>query len=82
MKKVCDNGYKNYLKSRPTASKDSVKRAKNIDLRQMNVHPLFKNISVNEAGRLNFVDKIKNYKPAMVISFIYFLFFSVLKLFY
>ncbi|KAK7603245.1 hypothetical protein V9T40_003244 [Parthenolecanium corni] len=67
MKKVCNNGYKNYIKSRPGASKDSVRRAKNIDVEKMRIHPLFAKICHSESKKFEFINKVKNYKPKTTI---------------
>lgn len=69
MKKVCNNGYKNYIKSRPGASKDSVRRAKNIDVEKMRIHPLFAKICHSESKKFEFINKVKNYKPKTVKNF-------------
>lgn len=66
MKKLCVNGYKNYVKSRPSASKDSVRRSKNIDLEKMRPHPSLTRTFGAESERLAFISKMKNYKPKMV----------------
>lgn len=42
MLKVTKNAYKQYLKSRPAPSSESVKRIKNLDLTSVQVHPIFK----------------------------------------
>lgn len=63
---MCANGYKNYLKSRPAASRDSVKRAKTIELDKIRTHPLFESICDSETENLEFVRKMKNYKPQIV----------------
>lgn len=70
MKKVCNNGYKNYIKSRPGASKDSARRAKNIDTEKMRNHPVFAKICNSESKKFEFINKMKNYKPKMVRVFI------------
>lgn len=69
MKKVCNNGYKNYIKSRPGASKDSVRRAKNIDTEKMRIHPVFMKICNSESKKFEFIHEMKNYKPKMVKEF-------------
>lgn len=38
--KVCGNGYKLYLKSRPAASSESIKRMKELDCVTLSNHPL------------------------------------------
>ena len=41
LRQVAANGYKQYIKSRPNASSESVKRSKQIDTATLPVHPLF-----------------------------------------
>lgn len=66
LKKVCTNGYKNYVKSRPAASKDSVRRAKNINLEKMEIHSLFANVFGSEIEKQKFISKMRKYKPQTV----------------
>jgi len=40
IQRVSENAYKQYLKSRPTPSPESIKRVKNTDLSGMAVHPM------------------------------------------
>lgn len=40
LRRVAENAYKQYLKSRPTPSPESIKRVKNAELHDMAVHPL------------------------------------------
>lgn len=40
LKRVSENAYKQYLKSRPNPSPESIKRVKNTDLSSIAVHPL------------------------------------------
>ena len=41
LRQVAGNGYKQYMKSRPCASSESVKRSKQIDTTTLRIHPLF-----------------------------------------
>ena len=41
LRQVASNGYKQYMKSRPCASSESVKRSKLIDTATLPFHPLF-----------------------------------------
>ena len=41
MKRVTQNAYKQYLKSRPVASSESNKRTKDLALKEIGYHPLF-----------------------------------------
>ena len=46
LRQVAANGYKQYIKSRPSASSESVKRSKQIDTATLPVHPLFSKCSL------------------------------------
>ncbi|CAH1738888.1 ATP-dependent RNA helicase DDX54 [Aphis gossypii] len=65
--KTCTNGYKNYIKSRPGASVDSVRRAKKIDLTVIAEHPMFQKIIASDMGRIDFVSRIKNFRPETTV---------------
>ena len=41
MKRVISNAYKQYVKSRPNPSSESIKRIKALDLNALGYHPLF-----------------------------------------
>ena len=41
MKKVITNAYKQYIRSRPAASNESIKRMKEITQLEVGLHPLF-----------------------------------------
>lgn len=60
------NGYKNYIKSRPGASVDSVRRAKKIDLTALAEHPIFNKVIASDMGRIDFVSRIKSFRPDTV----------------
>ncbi|XKL62330.1 hypothetical protein PGB90_002163 [Kerria lacca] len=66
LKKLCNNAFKNYIKSRPGASRESFKRAKNIDIEKMRIHPLFPNFYSVESEKFAFLNRIKNYKSRNV----------------
>lgn len=70
MRKVCENGYKNYVRSRPGASKDSVRRAKSTDVEKLQVHPIFSEKYGSETDRLRFINEMRNYKPQTVCTFL------------
>ncbi|KAM9734848.1 ATP-dependent RNA helicase DDX54 [Menidia menidia] len=66
--RVSENAYKQYLKSRPNPSPESVRRVKNTDLSSMAVHPLFgSGLEKMELERLHIVDAIKTYKSKSTI---------------
>lgn len=41
LRRVADNAHKQYLRSRPGPSPESIKRAKDMDVSQLGIHPLF-----------------------------------------
>ncbi|KAG8232288.1 hypothetical protein J437_LFUL011229 [Ladona fulva] len=79
MKKVCANAYGQYLRSRPRASNDSVRRSKELILKEIGVHPAFiksrkdkssgsKNSYLSDtylesSNRLSFLEQVRNYHP-------------------
>ncbi|XP_029025624.1 ATP-dependent RNA helicase DDX54 [Betta splendens] len=65
---VSENAYKQYLKSRPSPSPESIRRVKNIDVSSMAVHPLLgSGLGKSELERLQIVDAIKGYKSKSTI---------------
>lgn len=64
--KVCRNAYSKYLKSRPGASKESVRRVKSIDFVNIGFYPLFRTDG-NNMEKINLLDRMKNYKPRNTI---------------
>uniref|UniRef100_A0AAZ1WYN4 Helicase C-terminal domain-containing protein n=1 Tax=Oreochromis aureus TaxID=47969 RepID=A0AAZ1WYN4_OREAU len=62
------NAYKQYLKSRPNPSPESIRRVKNIDLSSMGVHPVLGKVwsEKMELECLQIVDAIKSYKSKAV----------------
>ncbi|KAJ0013096.1 hypothetical protein NQD34_017430 [Periophthalmus magnuspinnatus] len=66
--RVSENAYKQYLKSRPNPSPESVRRVKGIDLSSMAIHPfLCSGLEKMELERLQIVDAIKGYKSKSTI---------------
>ncbi|XP_028274374.1 ATP-dependent RNA helicase DDX54 [Parambassis ranga] len=66
--RVSENAYKQYLKSRPNPSPESIRRVKNTDLSSMAVHPLLASgLEKMELERLQIVDAIKGYKSKSTI---------------
>ncbi|XP_071322539.1 ATP-dependent RNA helicase DDX54 [Trachinotus anak] len=66
--RVSENAYKQYLKSRPNPSPESIRRVKITDLSNMAVHPLLgSGLEKNELERLQIVDAIKGYKSKSTI---------------
>uniref|UniRef100_A0A8C5TUR9 ATP-dependent RNA helicase DDX54 n=1 Tax=Malurus cyaneus samueli TaxID=2593467 RepID=A0A8C5TUR9_9PASS len=68
LRRVADNAQKQYLRSRPGPSPESIKRAKDLDVSQLGMHPLFSaRFEDTELERLKFVDSIKSYKSKATI---------------
>ncbi|XP_023674426.1 ATP-dependent RNA helicase DDX54 [Paramormyrops kingsleyae] len=68
LRRVAENAYKQYLKSRPTPSPESIKRVKNAELHEVAVHPLLgSGLAKMELNRLQMVDSIKGYKSKATI---------------
>ncbi|NWT10921.1 DDX54 helicase, partial [Vireo altiloquus] len=68
LRRVADNAHKQYLRSRPGPSPESIKRAKDLDMSQLGMHPLFSaRFKDTELERLKFVDSIKTYKSKATI---------------
>ncbi|NWS43472.1 DDX54 helicase, partial [Probosciger aterrimus] len=68
LRRVADNAHKQYLRSRPGPSPESIKRAKDMDVSQLGIHPLFSAcFEDTELERLKFVDSIKTYKSKATI---------------
>ncbi|NXF28924.1 DDX54 helicase, partial [Nyctibius bracteatus] len=68
LRRVADNAHKQYLRSRPGPSPESIKRAKDLDVSQLGIHPLFSaRFEDTELERLKLVDSIKTYKSKATI---------------
>ncbi|XP_041666040.1 ATP-dependent RNA helicase DDX54 [Cheilinus undulatus] len=68
MHRVSENAYKQYLKSRPNPSAESIRRVKSTDLSSMAIHPLLgSDLEKMELERLQIVDAIKGYKSKSTI---------------
>ncbi|XP_060105024.1 ATP-dependent RNA helicase DDX54 isoform X2 [Heteronotia binoei] len=66
--RISDNAQKQYLKSRPSPSPESIKRVKEMDLSLLGIHPLFSlRFEGDEIERLKFVDSIKTYRSKATI---------------
>merc|ERR1712123_433963 len=67
-KEQAANAYKQYLKSRPGASKESLKRCKEIKEMKIGPHPVLKTDSSDlEEERVNFLEQMKNFKTKSTI---------------
>ncbi|KAG6798078.1 ATP-dependent RNA helicase DDX54 [Apis mellifera caucasica] len=60
MEKVCNNAYKQYIRSRPAASSESIKRVKDLHISEAGVIPEYSDVSSNT---MNLLSKIVNYRP-------------------
>ncbi|NXL87762.1 DDX54 helicase, partial [Alectura lathami] len=68
LRRVADNAHKQYLRSRPGPSPESIKRVKELDVSQLGIHPLFSaRFEDTELERLKLVDSIKTYKSKATI---------------
>ncbi|XP_078410204.1 ATP-dependent RNA helicase DDX54 isoform X2 [Cetorhinus maximus] len=68
LKRVSENAYLQYLKSRPNPSPESVKRVRDMDFSTLGIHPLLGiNIEDTELQRLKIINSIKNYKAKSTI---------------
>lgn len=69
MKKVCNNAYKQYIKSRPTADSESVRNVKKLITKSLEIHPIFKAKveSVSDNARTDLLNSIRSYKPNSTI---------------
>uniref|UniRef100_A0A3Q3WD55 RNA helicase n=1 Tax=Mola mola TaxID=94237 RepID=A0A3Q3WD55_MOLML len=68
LRRVSENAYKQYLKSRPNPSTESIRRVKSTDTSHMAVHPLLGlGLEKMELERLHIVDAIKGYKSKSTI---------------
>uniref|UniRef100_A0A3Q3G3G5 RNA helicase n=1 Tax=Labrus bergylta TaxID=56723 RepID=A0A3Q3G3G5_9LABR len=66
--RVSENAYKQYLKSRPNPSAESIRRVKTTDMSSMAVHPILgSGLEKMELERLQIVDAIKGYKSKSTI---------------
>ncbi|XP_004753336.1 ATP-dependent RNA helicase DDX54 isoform X1 [Mustela putorius furo] len=66
--RVADNAQQQYVRSRPAASPESIKRAKELDLAGLGLHPLFSSrFEERELQRLKLVDSIRNYRSRATI---------------
>ncbi|ELW63720.1 ATP-dependent RNA helicase DDX54 [Tupaia chinensis] len=66
--RVADNAQQQYMRSRPAPSPESIKRAKELDLAGLGLHPLFSSrFEEKELQRLRLVDGIRNYHSRATI---------------
>lgn len=68
---MAENGYQQYIRSRPAASADSNRRVKELPLSTCAVHSIFSKLGeIAEDERENLLDKMKNYRPQGVSVYI------------
>ncbi|XP_068937745.1 ATP-dependent RNA helicase DDX54 [Petaurus breviceps papuanus] len=68
LRRVAGNAHKQYLRSRPGPSPESIKRAKDLDPTLLGLHPLFSSqFEDKELERMKLVDSIKNYRSRATI---------------
>uniref|UniRef100_A0A8C6ECD5 ATP-dependent RNA helicase DDX54 n=1 Tax=Moschus moschiferus TaxID=68415 RepID=A0A8C6ECD5_MOSMO len=68
LSRVADNAQQQYVRSRPAPSPESIKRAKELDLAGLGLHPLFSScFQQEELQRLRLVDSIRNYRSRATI---------------
>ncbi|KAF3790559.1 putative DEAD-box ATP-dependent RNA helicase 29 [Nymphaea thermarum] len=66
LEKSCINGFKLYSKTKPSPSRESIKRAK--DLPREGLHPVFKNeLENHELAALAFSEQLKAFRPKQTI---------------
>ncbi|XP_036625149.1 ATP-dependent RNA helicase DDX54 [Trichosurus vulpecula] len=68
LRRVAENAHKQYVRSRPGPSPESIKRAKDLDPTLLGLHPLFSSrFEDKELERMKLVDSIKNYRSRATI---------------
>ncbi|KAM5311720.1 ATP-dependent RNA helicase DDX54 [Glossophaga mutica] len=68
LRHVADNALQQYVRSRPAPSPESIKRAKELDLAGLGLHPLFSSrFEEKELQRLRLVDSLKKYRSRATI---------------
>ncbi|KAM5188930.1 ATP-dependent RNA helicase DDX54 [Callospermophilus lateralis] len=66
--RVADNAQQQYVRSRPAPSPESIKRAKELDVAGLGLHPLFSaRFGEGELQRLRLVDGIRSYRARSTI---------------
>ncbi|KAE9459068.1 hypothetical protein C3L33_09019, partial [Rhododendron williamsianum] len=66
LQKACTNAFRLYSKTKPSPSRESIRRAK--DLPREGLHPIFKNVlAANELSALAFSERLKAFRPKQTI---------------
>lgn len=60
MQKVCSNAYQQYIRSRPGASAESVKRIKELHINDAGILPQYFDVPHTAA---DIISRMKNYRP-------------------
>lgn len=60
MRKVCNNAYQQYIRSRPGASTESVRRIKELRINEAGILPQYSDVSHTAA---DIISRMKNYRP-------------------
>lgn len=60
MQRVCNNAYQRYVRSRPGASTESVKRIKELCINEAGILPQYSDVSPTAA---DIISKMKSYRP-------------------
>ncbi|XP_076803666.1 ATP-dependent RNA helicase DDX54-like [Clavelina lepadiformis] len=68
-RRVSENAFKQYLKSRPAAASESIKRAKAIlKTVDIGIHPIYDEcVDVAETARMQLLSSVRGYKPSSTI---------------
>lgn len=67
MRNVCNNAYQQYVRSRPGASAESVRRIKELRINEAGVLPQYSDVSPMAA---DLISRMKNYRPQGVSTLI------------
>ncbi|GLH10036.1 Eukaryotic initiation factor 4A-III [Gryllus bimaculatus] len=69
LQKTANNGYKSYLRTRPGASVESVRRAKELGLAHLKPHPIFNSgyFGTSDGMKAEMLSRIKSYRPTGTI---------------
>lgn len=60
MRKVCNNAYQQYVRSRPGASTESVRRIKELRINEAGVFPQYSDVS---STAVDLMSRMKSYRP-------------------
>lgn len=60
MQKVCSNAYQQYVKSRPGASVESIRRTKELRINEAGILPQYSDVP---SAAMDIISRMKNYRP-------------------